>query len=123
MAHPAQNCIFCRILRGEAPASIIVETAQAVAFADINQPTPGHVLVIPRVHIENIYDLDAQTGAEVFNLTMDVAKAVKRALQPDGLDLFQANERAGQQSVFHFHIHIIAALCGRPRPDSLRMGR
>ena len=112
MAHPTQNCIFCRILRGEVPASIIIETAQAVAFADINQPTPGHVLVIPRAHIENIYNLDAQTGAEVFNLTMDVAKAVKRALQPDGLDLFQANERAGQQSVFHFHIHIIARYAG-----------
>jgi histidine triad (HIT) family protein len=110
--HPAKSCVFCRILRGEVPASIIIETTQAMALMDINQPMPGHVLVIPRAHIENIYDLDPQTGTEVFDLTLGVAKAVKRALQPDGLDLFQANERAGQQSVFHFHMHIIARYVG-----------
>ncbi len=112
MEHLTQDCAFCRILRGEIPASLVAETEYAVAFMDLNQPTPGHVLVIPRAHIENIYDLDAETGAAVFDLTLGMAKAVKRALQPDGLDLFQANERAGQQSVLHFHIHIIARYAG-----------
>ena len=106
------DCIFCRIVRGEAPASIVAETHGALAFMDINQPTPGHVLIIPKAHIQDIYGLDAGSGAEVFALTIEVAKAVKAALGADGLNLLQANERAGQQDVFHFHMHIIARYLG-----------
>lgn len=106
------DCIFCRIVNGEAAASIVAETAGALAFMDINQPVPGHVLVIPKAHIQDIYALDAGTGAEVFALTIEVAKAVKVALHADGLNLFQANERAGQQDVFHFHMHIMARYVG-----------
>jgi histidine triad (HIT) family protein len=125
MDHPSPSslneaCIFCRIVSGEAPASIIAETAHALAFMDINQPTPGHVLIIARDHFLNLYDMDAETGADVFRLTLDVAKAVKRALKPDGLNLFQANEAAGQQSVFHFHMHIIARYAGDR--DHIRFG-
>ncbi len=108
----SDDCIFCRIVAGKAPASIVAETADALAFMDINQPTPGHVLVIPKAHIENIYGLDEATTAAVFGLTVQVAKAVKAALRPDGLDLIQANERAGQQEVFHFHVHVVARYIG-----------
>lgn len=113
-------CIFCRIVRGEAPASIIAETAQAVAFMDVNQPTPGHVLVIPRDHLVYLYDLDAATATGVFGLTTEVAKAVKHSLQPDGLNLFQANEVAGQQEVWHLHVHIVARYTGDR--DRIRFG-
>jgi len=106
------ECIFCRIVNGEAAASIVAETAGALAFMDINQPVPGHVLVIPKAHIQDIYALDAATGAEVFALTIEVAKAVKAALQADGLNLLQANERAGQQDVFHSHLHVMARYTG-----------
>lgn len=108
----SDDCIFCRIVAGKAPASIVAETADALAFMDINQPTPGHVLIIPKAHIENIYGLDEATTAAVFGLTVEVAKAVKAALRPDGLDLIQANERAGQQEVFHFHVHVVARYIG-----------
>lgn len=108
----SDDCIFCRIVAGKAPASIVAETADALAFMDINQPTPGHVLIIPKAHIENIYGLDEATTAAVFGLTVQVAKAVKAALRPDGLDLIQANERAGQQEVFHFHVHVVARYTG-----------
>jgi histidine triad (HIT) family protein len=87
---------------------------------DINQPTPGHVLVIPRAHIRDIYALDPEIGAEVFRLTLAVAKAVKAAVRADGLNLVQANERAGQQDVFHFHMHIIARFEGDR--DRIRFG-
>ena len=107
-----EDCIFCRIVARQAPASVIAETDAALAFMDINQPTPGHVLVIPKAHIRDIYALDAETGAEVFRLTLAAAKAVKVAVQGDGLNLVQANERAGQQDVFHFHMHIIARFEG-----------
>lgn len=102
------NCIFCRIVAGEAPASIVAETPEALAFMDINQVTPGHVLIIPKKHVKDIYELDEAATDAVFRLTVDVAKAVKRALRSDGLNLHQANEPAGQQEVFHFHVHVIA---------------
>lgn len=106
------DCIFCRIVARQAPASIVAETADALAFMDINQPVPGHVLVIPKAHVQDIYSLDAETAAAVFDLTVQVAKAVKLALQPDGVNLYQSNERAAGQEVFHFHVHVIARYVG-----------
>lgn len=106
------DCIFCRIAAGRAPASLVAETPEAIAFMDLNQATDGHVLVIPRKHIQDIYGMDPETTDTVFRLTVEVAKAVKVALRCDGLDLLQANERAGQQEVFHFHVHVIARYHG-----------
>ena len=114
------NCIFCRIANGDAPASLVAETPLALAFMDVNQPTPGHVLIIPRVHIRTIEDLDAETGAAVFALTLETAKAVKQAVNADGINLFQANEAAGQQEIFHFHVHVIARFTGDR--DRIRFG-
>ena len=116
----SEDCIFCRIAAGTAPASIIAETPEALAFMDIDQPTPGHVLIIPRAHVRDIYELDDEVAAAVFRLTVRVAKAVKLALAPDGLNLLQSNERAGQQVVFHFHMHVIARYLGDR--DRIRLG-
>jgi histidine triad (HIT) family protein len=116
----SENCIFCLIADGQAPASIVAETSEALAFMDINQATDGHVLIIPKVHIKDIYGMDPETTGAVFRLTVDVAKAVKAALRCDGLDLLQANEPAGQQEVFHFHVHVIARYDGDR--DRIRFG-
>jgi histidine triad (HIT) family protein len=86
---------------------------------DVNQPTPGcadHLRRPPR----DIYELDDEVAAAVFRLTVQVAKAVKLALAPDGLNLLQSNERAGQQVVFHFHMHILARYLGDR--DRIRLG-
>jgi histidine triad (HIT) family protein len=114
------DCVFCRIAARSAPASIVAETAEALAFMDINQPTDGHVLVVPKAHIQDVYGMDQPTTDAVFRLTVEVAKAVKAALRCDGLDLLQANERAGQQEVFHFHVHVIARYQGDR--DRIRFG-
>ena len=116
----SEDCIFCRIVAGTAPASIIAETPNALAFMDIDQPMPGHVLIIPRTHVRDIYELDDEVAAAVFRLTVQVAKAVKLAMAPDGLNLLQANERAGQQVVFHFHMHVMARYVGDR--DRIRLG-
>lgn len=107
-----QDCIFCRIVAGTAPESLVAETPGALVFMDINQPTPGHVLVIPRRHVQDIYTLDEATAAAVFQLTVRVAQAVKIALRPDGINLYQSNERAAGQDVFHFHMHVVARYAG-----------
>jgi histidine triad (HIT) family protein len=114
------NCVFCRIVARQAPASIVAETVDALAFMDLNQVTDGHVLIIPKLHIRDVYGLNPQTTDAVFRLTVDVAKAVKAALRCDGLNLLQANEPAGQQEVFHVHVHVIARYEGDR--DRIRFG-
>lgn len=103
----AGDCVFCRISRKEEPASIIYEDEQVIAFADAFPATRGHLLVAPKQHYETIYELPEELGAALFRVTVRLARRVKRILQPDGLNLLQANEPAGQQDVFHFHLHII----------------
>jgi len=101
------DCIFCRIVRGELPASKIHEDAHTLSFLNIVAAHPGHALVIVKPHVANIYDLDETLSAAVFQATTRVARAVKATTGCDGITLFQANEVAGGQTVFHFHIHVL----------------
>lgn len=101
------GCIFCAIVEGKVPAEVVFEDEETLAFMDIYPASPGHTLVVPKKHVPNIYSLDDETGAAVMRTTVRVARAVRAALQPDGVSLLQTNEPAGGQSVFHFHIHVI----------------
>lgn len=107
-----EDCVFCRIAAGKAPASVVYENELVIAFMDIGQANPGHVLVAPKRHVRDIYELNEELAAEVMRIAVRVAKAVKRQIKPDGLNLLQANERAGLQSVFHFHLHILPRFWG-----------
>lgn len=100
-------CVFCRIVAGEVPASKVYEDDQTVAFMDLGQVNPGHVIVAVKPHVENIYALSDELAAAVFQSATRVAQAVKRTLHPDGMTLLQANEKAGYQTVFHFHLHVL----------------
>lgn len=101
------DCVFCRIVSGQVPASRVYEDAHTVAFMDLGQVNPGHVIVAIKPHVENIYALSEEQAAAVFKAATKVAQAVKRTLQPDGMTLLQANEKAGDQTVFHFHLHVL----------------
>jgi histidine triad (HIT) family protein len=114
-----RGCIFCAIIEGQAPAEVLFEDEETLAFMDINPANPGHTLVIPKRHVQDIYGMDEEMVAAVMRATVRVAKAIKRALQPDGMNLVQSNERAGGQDVFHFHIHVIPRWYG----DGLRLAR
>ena len=111
------GCIFCAIAKGEAPAEIVYEDQATLAFLDINPATLGHTLVIPKVHVRNIFDLDDETAAAAMRTATRVARGLRTALRPDGMNLMQANERAGFQSVFHFHFHLVPRWVG----DGLRL--
>ena len=113
------ECIFCDIIEGRAPADVVFEDEETLAFMDINPASPGHTLIIPKRHVRDIYELDEETAAAVMRTTVKVARAVKMALQPDGMNLVQSNERAGGQEIFHFHMHIIP----RWYDDGLRLAR
>ena len=114
-----RDCVFCAIGEEQAPAEVVFEDEETLAFIDINPANPGHTLVIPKRHVRNIFDLDEQTAATVMRTTVRVAQAIKRALQPDGMNLVQSNERAGGQEIFHFHMHIVPRWYG----DGLRLAR
>ncbi|HLM59362.1 MAG TPA: HIT family protein [Pyrinomonadaceae bacterium] len=101
------DCIFCKISSGQAPASFVFQSEEVFAIMSLDQPNPYKVLVIPRLHIENIYDLSAEEAAHIFQATVKIARAVREASGCDGLNLVQSNGRAGQQDVFHFHLHLV----------------
>ena len=113
------ECVFCDIVEGREPSEVVFEDGETLAFMDINPANPGHTLVIPKRHVRDIYELDDETAAAVMRTTVRVSRAIKRALQPDGMNLVQSNERAASQDIFHFHIHIIPRWYG----DGLRLAR
>lgn len=101
------DCIFCKIAAKQVPASIVFEDEQTVAFMDLGQVNPGHVLVATKAHIENVFGLDDGSASAVFRTTAKIARASRAAFGAPGMTLFQANGKASLQSVFHFHIHVL----------------
>ncbi|MBL8486676.1 MAG: HIT family protein [Rhodocyclaceae bacterium] len=101
------DCVFCRIVRGEIPSTRVWEDDLTVAFMDIGSVNPGHLLVATKAHAENLYGLDDGTAAAVMRSVARVGRAVQSALSPDGLSLYQANGAAAGQTVFHFHVHVL----------------
>ncbi|HRP97680.1 MAG TPA: HIT family protein, partial [Rhodocyclaceae bacterium] len=104
---PPGQCIFCRLVAGEIPSSRVHEDALTVAFMDIGQVNPGHVLVAARRHAATLFDLTPEEAGAVMRTAQRVALAVREAFDPPGLTLLQANGREGDQTVFHFHIHVL----------------
>jgi histidine triad (HIT) family protein len=110
------NCIFCLIAQHRAPATIVYEDDATLAFMDIHPFTRGHTLVIPREHVENIFELQDGIGARIIETTHHVAVALRDALMPEGMNVTQANGRAAGQTVFHFHFHLLPRWRGDGRP-------
>jgi histidine triad (HIT) family protein len=117
-----EDCIFCRIVAGLAPAEVLAEDDDVIVFLALE----GHPLVVPKPHVPNIYALSDALGAAVMRQTIRVAKAVKIGLRCDGVYLAQANEPAADQEVFHFHLHIFPRWLGDTAgyaPGAALMGR
>ena len=99
--------IFEKIIDREIPANIVYEDNEILAFMDAFPLSKGHTLVIPKRPIENIYELDDETGAKVMAAVTKVSKALRDAFNPKGLNVVQNNGSYASQSVFHLHFHII----------------
>ncbi|MBW7902694.1 MAG: HIT family protein [Rhodocyclaceae bacterium] len=109
---PPGQCIFCRLVAGEIPAARVYEDESTIAFMDIGQVNPGHVLVATRRHAATLLDLTPQEVAAVAQTAQRMAQAVRAAFDPPGLTLLQANGREGDQTVFHFHLHVLPRHAG-----------
>ena len=102
------ECIFCLIDKGTIPASVVYRDEHTLAFMDLNQPTRGHVLIIPHRHCVDLFDITPADAAAVMETARVVAAAVKAAVNADGIQLWQSNGKAALQEVMHFHMHIFA---------------
>ena len=106
------ECIFCKIVAKRIPASVVYEDEHALAFMDLGQVNPGHVLVAVKKHAENIYELDDVQAAAVAKASTRIARAIREAFKPEGLSVYQANGKAAGQTVFHYHVHLLPRHAG-----------
>jgi len=108
-----ENCIFCKIIAGEALGSIVYEDDICLAFMDIQPVTPGHVLVVPRQHFVGLSDLPAKIGEHLFCIGQKIATGLQKStIRSEGINFFLADGKVAFQTVFHVHLHVIPRFSG-----------
>jgi histidine triad (HIT) family protein len=111
-----ENCIFCKIVRGQAPASTVYADESVMVFLDIRPLNMGHTLIIPKAHYVNIFDIPEKTLSQVHTVSKQIAAAVKKATAADGISIIQQNGKSAGQDIFHFHVHVIPRFLGQKLP-------
>lgn len=101
------DCIFCKLANGVFGSATVYEDEDFRAILDIAPAAKGHVLILPKKHMANLYEVDDNVASKALFLASRIAKAQKKALGCDGVNLLQNNEEAAGQSVFHLHFHLI----------------
>lgn len=110
-----ENCIFCEIIAGKAPSSIIFEDEIVLVLMTIGPVNTGHAMVIPKKHFANMAEMDEETGAHLFKVTMRTAHAIRESgVKFEGINLFLADGEAAFQDVFHLHMHVFPRYQGDP---------
>lgn len=101
------SCIFCKIINKEIPAQFIYENDTVIAFLDINPNNPGHSLIVPKEHHEDLLDTPDEILAEIMSKAKAIAPAIVEAVNADGFNTIFNTKPAAGQAVFHTHLHII----------------
>ena len=118
MTVDTDSCVFCQILSGAAPVSMVYRDRLCSAFMDIQPVNPGHVLVVPNEHATHLKDLKVKTGGHLFRVAMRIAAAIRKCgVQCEGVNIFLADGEAAMQVVPHVHLHVVP----RFRGDRLRI--
>jgi histidine triad (HIT) family protein len=102
-----ENCLFCKIIRGELPTNKIYEDEKTLAFLDIRPVNPGHTLIVPKKHSIDIFEIEESEWAAVMKTARTVAHALEKALSPIGINLSMNNRAGAGQAVFHAHVHVM----------------
>jgi len=102
-----RDCPFCMMVKRELNAVVVQEDNDVLVIMDLYPATPGHILVLPKKHIETIYAIPQDIGAHIMITAIAVAKSIKQTLSPIGLNLIQSNELPAGQTIPHFHLHIV----------------
>jgi Diadenosine tetraphosphate (Ap4A) hydrolase and other HIT family hydrolases len=100
-------CIFCDIVNNKAKSYKVYENDETLAFLDINPISYGHILVIPKKHFENIYEMDKNILIEIIKTVKTVTAILKDKLNINAVNLMNSNGKIGNQTVFHYHVHVI----------------
>ena len=108
------ECLFCKIVAGELPATVVGEDERTLSFMDINPATRGHALVVPREHVVDLLEIGQEDLAAVAVAAKRLAARAKEALGADGVNLINSCGAAAWQTVFHFHIHVIPRYADDP---------
>ncbi len=112
-----ENCIFCKIVRGEIPCHKIYENEHVLAFLDINPITKGHTLTIPKKHATDLLEMNEHDSCEVIMAAKKIAPALLKAVKASGINLLNSNGKEAGQVVFHYHLHLIP----RQSDDGVRL--
>ena len=113
----AEDCLFCGIVEGSVPSQTIDSDERTVAFMDINPATPGHALVVPRVHSADLMEIEPEDLEATTLAARRLSRRMKEVLDADGINVLNACGAAAWQTVFHFHLHVIP----RYEDDPLRL--
>ncbi len=101
------NCIFCKIINGDIPSAVVFENDEFKAILDRFPSNEGHVLIMPKEHCANIFEMDPEKGGRLFALAVKIASAMKEALGFENMNVLQNNGPVAGQTVNHFHLHLI----------------
>ncbi len=110
-----EECIFCKIINGELPSFKVYEDEKVFAFEDINPISQGHTLIIPKRHVENLWEIPEEDLAAVHFASKKIIRAIKDALNPVGVACLQLNGRGVNQVVMHYHLHLIPRASDEPQ--------
>ena len=102
-----ENCIFCKLANGDIPTATVYEDEYLRAIMDAAPANKGHIIILPKSHAANIYELDDEYVSRAFVLAKKLAVALKKLTGYDGVNILQNNGEAAGQTVFHFHVHVI----------------
>lgn len=112
------DCIFCKIIAGEIPSATIYENEECKVILDRFPAAEGHMLILPKNHTPNLFEIDPEQAGRLFTLAAKIAREVKEELGLEHMNVLQNNGTVAGQTVFHFHIHLIP----RREGDGIKMG-
>ncbi|MEU7885933.1 HIT family protein [Microbispora bryophytorum] len=101
------SCSFCSIGQGQEDAQVVYEDVDTVAFFPLHPATPGHTLLIPRAHFPDMFSLDEEAATSLARATLKVARGIREALNPEGMNMINSAGEAASQTVFHVHVHLV----------------
>jgi len=109
-----EDCIFCKIVKGEIPSFKVYEDEKVFAFEDINPISIGHTLVIPKRHSQDLWEISGDDLTAVHLASKKIIKAIQDVLQPSGVACVQLNGPGANQVVLHYHLHLVPRIVGDP---------
>lgn len=111
--HP--DCLFCKIIAGDIPADVVYQDEHVVAILDIHPVNPGHLLVLPRMHVEDVRDASDETLANLMRVVKRLTRALTGSFGATGVNVVQNTGHDAGQVIFHLHIHVIPRIAGDGR--------